>query len=77
MTDQQRRAVSDDERGKRGSFDPHSGEVHGSGSGAGGGGNPSEDYDQDPVAGGGADPVGGPRPIDEAVDRPIDADEGR
>src|SRR3546814_9941848 len=33
------------ERGKRASFDPKSGEVHGSGSGAGGGGNPREDYD--------------------------------
>ena len=41
------------ERGQPASFDPKSGEVHGSGSGAGGGGNPAEDYDQDPMAGSG------------------------
>lgn len=41
------------ERGKRASFDPQSGAVHGSGSGAGGSGNPDEDYDSDPMAGGG------------------------
>jgi hypothetical protein len=65
-----------DERGKRASFDPKSGEVHGSGSGAGGGGNPNEDYDSDPMAGAGAEPQGGPRPRSKAVDRPIDPDEG-
>lgn len=65
------------ERGKRGSFDPQSGEVHGSGSGAGGGGNPDEDYDQDAAAGAGAEPAGGPRPLERAIDRPIDRDEGR
>ena len=48
------------ERGQKASFDPASGAVHGSGSGAGGEGNPGEDYDADPHAGGGADPVGGP-----------------
>ncbi|HEV2748566.1 MAG TPA: hypothetical protein VGW34_14885 [Allosphingosinicella sp.] len=64
------------ERGKPASFDPVSGEVHGSGSGAGGGGNPGEDHDADPMAGAGADPAGGPRPRDRAVDRPIDPDEG-
>lgn len=64
------------ERGKRATFDPESGEVHGSGSGAGGGGNPDEDYDSDPMAGSGDEPEGGPRPADEAVDRPIDKDEG-
>ena len=64
-----------DERGKRASFDPQSGEVHGSGSGAGGGGNPDEDFDSDAAAGGGAPPTGGPRNRDEAVDRPIDPDE--
>ena len=62
------------ERGKRASFDPESGEVHGSGSGAGGG-NPGEDHDGDPMAGAGK-AVGGPRDIDEAVQRPIDPDEG-
>jgi len=64
------------ERGKRASFDPGSGEVHGSGSGAGGGGNPREDFDSDSRAGGGAEPPHGPRPIDRAVQRPIDPDEG-
>ena len=70
-------AGDDAERGKRGSFDPHSGDVHGSGSGAGGGGNPDEDYDQDAAAGAGAEPVGGPRPLERAVDRPIDCGECR
>jgi hypothetical protein len=64
------------ERGKPASFDPVSGEVHGSGSGAGGGGNPDEDYDGDPQNGAAREPVGGPRNVDEAVDRPIDPDEG-
>jgi hypothetical protein len=64
------------ERRRRATFDPKSGEVHGSGSGAGGGGNPREDYDDDPMAGAGAEPIGGPRPIDRAVDRRIDPDEG-
>lgn len=66
----------DDERGKRASFDPDSGEVHGSGSGAGGGGNPREDYDSDPMAGSGVPHEGGPRPEDRAEERPIDKDEG-
>ena len=70
------RRPQDSERGKRASFDPKSGEVHGSGSGAGGGGNPKEDYDSDPKGGGGSELAGGPRPIDKAVKRPIDADEG-
>ena len=70
------RQSGEDERGKRASFDRKSGEVHGSGSGAGGGGNPDEDYDSDPMAGSGAEPEGGPRPISKAVDRPIDPDEG-
>jgi hypothetical protein len=48
------------ERGKRASFNPATGEVHGSGSGAGGGGNPDEDHDKDPMAGGGAEPEHGP-----------------
>ena len=64
------------ERGKRASFDPQSGEVHGSGSGAGGEGNPNEDYDKDPMAGAGAEPLKGPRPDSEAAGRPIDRDEG-
>ena len=66
----------DSERGRRASFDPESGEVHGSGSGAGGEGNRDEDYDKDPMAGAGAEPLKGPRPIAEAADRPIDPDEG-
>ena len=53
-------AVDKDERGERASFDRRTGEVHGSGSGAGGGGNPHEDYDGDPMAGGGPDPVSAP-----------------
>ena len=64
------------ERGERASFDPKSGEVHGSGSGAGSGGNPGEDHDKDPMAGGGRMPAGGPRSADDAADRPIDPDEG-
>ena len=68
--------MAQDERGKPASFDPKSGEVHGSGSGAGGGGNPNEDYDGDPMAGAGHEPAGGPRTIDEAADRDIDPDEG-
>lgn len=66
-----------EERGQRASFDPKSGEVHGSGSGAGGGGNPDEDYDMDPMAGAGSEPPGGPRAGEEGVQRPIDLDEGR
>ena len=65
------------ERGKRASFDPRTGEVHGSGSGAGGEGNPNEDYDKDPMAGAGAEPLKGPRSADNATPRPgVDADEG-
>ncbi|MBA3677348.1 MAG: hypothetical protein H0W74_08095 [Sphingosinicella sp.] len=64
------------ERGKRASFDPRTGEVHGAGSGAGGGGNAQEDYDSDPMAGGGAEPAGAPRPQGENPQRPIDQDEG-
>jgi hypothetical protein len=64
------------ERGERAGFDPASGEVHGSGSSAGGGGNPGEDHDADPMGGGGGDFKGGPRPREDAVDRPIDPDEG-
>ena len=70
MTDEQ------DERGRPATFDPASGEVHGSGSGAGGGGNPREDYDGDPMAGAGHEPAGAPRPIDRAAERPTDPDEG-
>jgi hypothetical protein len=64
------------ERGKPATFDRRAGEVHGSGSGAGGGGNPNEDYDGDPIAGAGAEPEQGPRERQDAVDRPIDKDEG-
>jgi len=63
------------ERGQPATFDPKSGEVHGSGSGAGGGGNAQEDYDQDPMAGAGAEPPHGPRTADEAADRPAGPDE--
>jgi hypothetical protein len=64
------------ERGKPASFDPKSGEVHGSGSGAGGGGNRDEDYDQDPMAGAGDDSPGKARPASDAAQRPVDPDEG-
>jgi hypothetical protein len=64
------------ERGRPATFDRKSGEVHGSGSGAGGGGNPAEDYDQDPMAGAGAEPVQGPRSAGDAARRPVDPDEG-
>lgn len=63
------------ERGQRASFDPRSGEVHGSGSGAGGGGNPNEDFDSDAVGGGGQEPEHGVRDIDHAAKRDIDPDE--
>lgn len=72
----ERQDERDTERGKRASFDPKSGEVHGSGSGAGGGGNRNEDFDADPMAGAGAEPLGAPKTIAEADDRPIDEDEG-
>ena len=67
---------SDSERGERAGFDRQSGEVHGSGSGAGGEGNPGEDYDKDPMAGAGAEPLKGPRNASDAARRPIDSDEG-
>jgi hypothetical protein len=68
--------VSRRERGEVASFDPRSGEVHGSGSDAGGGGTAAEDYDQDSAAGSGEEPPHAARPIGQAVDRPIDPDEG-
>jgi len=64
------------QRGKRASFDRRTGEVHGSGSGAGGEGNPGEDYDQDSMAGSGAEPLKGPRPAAAGARRPTDPDEG-
>ncbi|HEX9954495.1 MAG TPA: hypothetical protein VGB48_04665 [Allosphingosinicella sp.] len=64
------------EHGKPATYDPKTGEVHGSGSGAGGGGNPREDHDGDPMAGAGHVPQGDARPIEEGVERPIDPDEG-
>lgn len=67
--------MADDERGRPAGFDRNSGEVRGSGSGAGGG-SPGEDYDQDSAAGAGAEPPHGPRSGEDAVDRPIDPDEG-
>ena len=75
-TDKRNDEARRDERGKRASFNPDTGEVHGSGSGAGGGGNPREDYDSDPMAGAGVPHEGGPRTEDEAEQRPIDKDEG-
>ncbi len=54
------------ERGERASFDRSSGEVHGSGADAGGSGSRKEDYDADSTAGSGAEPVGSPRPEDNA-----------
>ena len=69
-------ADDDSERGKPATFDPKTGEVHGSGSGAGGGGNPREDYDQDPMAGAGAEPPHGPRTAGSAAGHPVDPDEG-
>ena len=75
-TDYDSGGQGDSERGKRASFDPRTGEVHGSGSGAGGEGNPDEDYDKDPMAGAGAEPLKGPRPAGDAARRPIDPDEG-
>ena len=70
------KTADDSERGKRATFDPKTGEVHGSGSGAGGGGNPNEDYDSDPMAGARNDVPGGPKPIDRADKRQVDRDEG-
>lgn len=64
------------ERGRTAGFDPVSGTVHGSGSGAGGG-NSGEDYDGDPQAGGGTDPVQAPRPEEEAQHDPAEPVEGR
>lgn len=69
-------AETDQERGRPASFDPRSGEVHGSGSGAGGGGNRNEDYDQDPMAGAGAEPPQGASTAGDSAPRPVDPDEG-
>ena len=68
--------MDDGERGRPASFDPVSGEVHGSGSDAGGGGTREEDYDQDPMGGSGKDHPGRPRPAADGARRPIDPDEG-
>lgn len=76
MTDQDGSAAGGADRGKRASFDPLSGEVHGSGSGAGGGGNPDEDYDSDPMAGAGAEPEGGATPAGKARRAPEDGHQG-
>ncbi|MEH3160371.1 MAG: hypothetical protein PGN08_16490 [Sphingomonas taxi] len=46
------------DNGRRASFDPATGEVHGSGSGAGGG-NPGEDFDSDAATGDGYPLTGG------------------
>ena len=77
MSNQERRPGTDEiERGKRASFDPVTGEVHGSGAGAGANSNPGEEYDARTVAGDGDDQVGGPRPRSRGIDRPTDPDEG-
>lgn len=76
MTDRETNQEKQSERGQRATFDPKSGEVHGSGSGAGGGGNPREDYDDDSMGGGGAEPQGGPRTIGKAVRKPEDRHQG-
>lgn len=68
--------IARDERGERGTYDPDSGEVHGSGSGAGGGGNAAEDYDKDASAGARVPPAGAPRTMENADERPVDPDEG-
>lgn len=47
----------DGERGKRASFDPQTGAVHGSGANAGGGGASGEDYDTDNAGGGTKPPI--------------------
>ncbi len=70
------RSKEGEERGKRASFDPVSGEVHGSGAGAGANAAGGEDYDYDPAGGDGDDQVGGPRPRSRGIDRPTDPDEG-
>ncbi len=76
MSEQEHPRTEETERGKPASFDPVSGEVHGSGSGAGANANPGEDYDLDAIAGDGDDQVGGPRPRSLGIDRPTDPDEG-
>jgi len=77
MADRERRQQDGEiERGKPASFDPVSGEVHGSGSGAGANANAGEDYDNDPMSGDGDDQVGGPRPASEGVVNRTDPDEG-
>lgn len=48
-------ANGNEDRGQRARID-RDGSVHGSGAGAGGG-NPGEDYDDDPVGGGGVAPT--------------------
>lgn len=48
------------QRGARSRFDPHTGEISGSGANAGGGGAPGEDYDQDNAGGGTKAPTSAP-----------------
>lgn len=72
----EKKSTPGDERGERAAFDPKSGEVHGSGSDAGGSGNRKEDYDSDPMAGSGAEPVGGPKPADKVNRPPPDKHQG-
>jgi hypothetical protein len=66
--------MGDSERGKPASFNPRSGEVHGSGADSGGGGGGREDYDQDSAAGSGQEPPLGPG--DAGADRPVDPKQG-
>ncbi len=77
MADREKRADGEEiERGKRASFDPKTGEVHGSGAGAGANANRGEDYDGDSIAADGPDQSGGPRPRSRGIDRATDRDEG-
>jgi hypothetical protein len=56
------------ENGRRASFDPRTGEVHGSGAGAGGG-NPGEDFDSDSASGDGYPLTGSEGRGNDAPDR--------
>lgn len=67
------RIDEEQDRGRRPHID-RSGEVHGSGAGAGGG-NPGEDFDDDPISGGGDQPYYGSKPRAEG-ERPKDRHQG-
>ncbi|HEY9580473.1 MAG TPA: hypothetical protein VIR65_11510 [Rhizorhapis sp.] len=67
------RMEEEQDRGRRPHID-RSGEVHGSGAGAGGG-NPGEDFDDDPMSGGGDQPYHGSKARAEG-ERPKDRHQG-